>query len=168
MLTKPKMKTTTPDASTSLQKGRPRDFWLVASLFMLPRMLLPSISMAKPRKLKPCAGLRTGQTRAKYSLKMEHSDTRRNTAMSAESSKTRALTARESGDDVRGSIEEEELGNGKGLDDHDYRGDYHGDEARDVHGTDDVENDEAWASQALAREGHFVGRFEVQKVDCTS
>ncbi len=79
-MTKPKMKTTMPDAITSLQKGRPRDFWLVASLFKLPRMLLPSTSMAQPRKLKPCAGLRTGQTRAKNSLKMEHSDNRRNTA----------------------------------------------------------------------------------------
>jgi hypothetical protein len=64
MLTNPKIKTTMPDAITSLQNGNPRDFWLVASLFMLPRMLLPRASMADPRKVNPCAGLRTGHTRA--------------------------------------------------------------------------------------------------------
>ena len=76
------------------------------------------------------------------------------------------LTARESGDYVRGSIEEEELGDCKGLDDHDDGGNYHGDEARDVHCADGVEDDEAWASQAFARERHFGRSFEIQEVDC--
>jgi hypothetical protein len=53
------------------------------------------------------------------------------------------LTARESGDDMRGSIEEVELGNCEGLYDHDDGGDYHGNEADDVHGADNVEDDEA-------------------------
>ena len=42
-----------PDATKSLQKGRPRVFWLVASLFMLPSMFSPRTIMAQPRVTKP-------------------------------------------------------------------------------------------------------------------
>jgi hypothetical protein len=75
MLTQPMTKTTIPEPMTSLQNGRPSDFWLVASLFKLPRVLFPVTSMTKPKKLNPCAGLSSGQSLAKYSLKKEHSDT---------------------------------------------------------------------------------------------
>jgi len=53
MLMKPRAKTIMPDPMTIRQKGRPSDFWLVASLLRLPKMLFPKITMARPRKLKP-------------------------------------------------------------------------------------------------------------------
>jgi hypothetical protein len=63
--TNPKSKTMMPDPMTRRHMGRPRDFWLVASLFRFPRMLFPRIIMQDPKKLKPCAGESSGQTRAK-------------------------------------------------------------------------------------------------------
>ena len=52
-LKKPMTMASIPDATRSLQKGRVKDFWLVASLFMLPNMLSPRTIMAQPRVTKP-------------------------------------------------------------------------------------------------------------------
>ena len=78
MLMKPMAKTITPAPMTILQKGMPRFSWLVASLLRLPRRLLPMTIMPRPRKLKPCELLRTGQLRSNHRLNTEHSEVTRN------------------------------------------------------------------------------------------
>jgi hypothetical protein len=67
-----------PEATSKRQKGMLKDSWLVAALFMFPSMLRPMVIMAQPRVTKPCAGLRSGQLRAKKLRKSEHSETMRN------------------------------------------------------------------------------------------
>ena len=52
-LKKPMTTARIPDATRSLQKGKVKDFWLVASLFMLPNMLSPRTIIAQPRVTKP-------------------------------------------------------------------------------------------------------------------
>lgn len=54
-------------------------------------------------------------------------------------------------------VEEEELGDDKGLDQHDRAGDNDSYEADNVHDTDDVENDVARPSQGSFKERHFWG-----------
>lgn len=53
MLKRPMTKERTPEATRRRQKGMVSDFWLVASLFMLPRRFMPMIIMAQPRVTKP-------------------------------------------------------------------------------------------------------------------
>jgi hypothetical protein len=78
MLKKPMTMARIPEARSRRQKGIPRDFWLVACLFILPSWLRPITIIAQPSVMNPCAGLRSGQLRAKKPLKSEHSETMRN------------------------------------------------------------------------------------------
>lgn len=75
---KPIANTITPAPMTILQNGIPRFSWLVASLFRFPKRLFPITIMPKPKKLKPCELLNTGQFRSNQRRKMEHSETTRN------------------------------------------------------------------------------------------
>jgi len=70
-----------PEAITMRQKGKPRDSWLVAGLFRLPSMLMPSTIMDTASVTKPCRGLSSGQLRAKYDRNKDSSETRRNTGL---------------------------------------------------------------------------------------
>lgn len=59
------------------------------------------------------------------------------------------------------AVEKEELGDYKGLDQHDRAGDDDSYEADDVHDTNDVENDVARPSQGSFKEWHFWVRMRV-------
>jgi hypothetical protein len=76
-----------PEPMTTRQKGRPRDFWLVASLFKFPSILMPRTTMARPRKLKLWELLNTGQLVWYQFLKTEHSEMTRNTIAVSEGHK---------------------------------------------------------------------------------
>lgn len=78
MLKNPRAKTMIPEPMTIRQKGIPSDFWLVASLLRLPMMLFPRMIIARPKKLKPCELLNTGQFLSYHPLNSEHSETTRN------------------------------------------------------------------------------------------
>ena len=52
-LKKPMTMARIPEATSRRQKGRVSDFWLVASLFMLPSMLSPTTIIAQPKVTKP-------------------------------------------------------------------------------------------------------------------
>ena len=78
MLKRPMTMARIPEARSNRQKGMPRDFWLVASLFILPSMLSPMIIIAQPQVTNPWPELRRGQLRAKKPRKREHSETMRN------------------------------------------------------------------------------------------
>lgn len=80
-LKKPMTMARMPEATSSLQKGIPRDSWLVACLFMFPSMLRPRTIMDTPRKTKPCEALNMGQFFANHPRKSEHSEMTRNTAI---------------------------------------------------------------------------------------
>lgn len=55
------------------------------------------------------------------------------------------------------SVEEEELGDYKCLDQHDSAGHDDSYESNNVHDTDNVEDDIAWPSQGFFKERHFLG-----------
>ena len=63
-------------------------------------------------------------------------------------------------------VEEEEFGNGKGANDHDDRGGDDGQQSDDVHGADDIEDDEAWAGEAFGRERHCFFAPAGEEIDC--
>lgn len=53
------------EPSVIRQKGIPSDFWLIDSLFMLPKMLMPSTTIESPSMIKLCSGPKSGQLRWK-------------------------------------------------------------------------------------------------------
>lgn len=59
------------------------------------------------------------------------------------------------------SVEKEELGDYKSLDQHDSTGHDDSYEADNVHDTDNVEDDVAWPSQGFFKEWHFLGYVSV-------
>jgi hypothetical protein len=61
--------------------------------------------------------------------------------------RSRILTACDSGEYVSDSVEEEELGRHRGLDEHNDAGRDDCQEGDDIHHTDAVENNVAWPSQ---------------------
>lgn len=66
------------------------------------------------------------------------------------------LTAQGGGDDMADSVEEEEFGDDEGFDEHREGGDDDGEEADDVHGADDIQDDVAWTSQGFLEERHLA------------
>jgi hypothetical protein len=152
-LIQPMMKMMMPAEITTRQNARPSDSWLTASLLRLPSMLMPRTTIASARVTKPWAGLRSGQLRAKKVRKSENSEARRNTmwllARITSFYRSRIPTACDSGEYVGDSVEEEELGRHRGLDEHDDAGCDDCQEGDDVHHTDAVEDNVAWPSQRL-------------------
>lgn len=53
-------------------------------------------------------------------------------------------------------VEEEEFGDDEGFNQHAEGGDDDRDEGDDVHGSNDIKDDEAWSSQRFLEEGHLV------------
>jgi hypothetical protein len=159
-LIQPMMKMMIPAEITTRQNARPSDSWLTASLLRLPSMLIPRTTIASARVTKPWAGLRSGQLRAKKVRKSENSEARRNTMRLLARKKpvghSSILTACDSGEYVSDSVEEEELGRHRGLDEHDDAGRDDCQEGDDVHHTDAVEDDVAWPSQRLGGESHLA------------
>jgi hypothetical protein len=152
-LIQPIMNMIMPAEITTRQNARPSDSWLTASLLRLPSMLMPRTTIASARVTKPWAGLRSGQLRAKKVRKSENSEARRNTmrllARMTSVDRSRILTACDGGEYMGDSVEEEELGRHRGLDEHDDAGRDDCQEGDDVHHTDAIEDDVAWPSQRL-------------------
>jgi len=79
MFTKPRAKTTIPEAITEGQILVPRFSLLAGVLLRFPRIFAPILSMARPSVTKPWIRLRRGQCVRKYLRKSGISEIIRNT-----------------------------------------------------------------------------------------